>query len=104
MERQMELEKQALAVTKEFQITGSAKSAAGYGSGHINDTFLVKAEKPYILQRMNRSIFIHPEEVMENILGVTSFLKEKIEKAGGDSSRETLNVILSKDEIGRAHV
>lgn len=100
MERQMnqrEQEKQALAVTKEFQMEGSAKSAAGYGSGHINDTFLVEGDRPYILQRMNRSIFTHPEEVMENILGVTSFLKEKIEKAGGDSSRETLNVILTKD-------
>lgn len=100
MERQMnqrEQEKQALAVTKEFQMEGSAKSVAGYGSGHINDTFLVEGDRPYILQRMNRSIFTHPEEVMENILGVTSFLKEKIEKAGGDSSRETLNVILTKD-------
>lgn len=100
MERQMnqrEQEKQALAVTKEFQMEGSAKGVAGYGSGHINDTFLVKGDRPYILQRMNRSIFTHPEEVMENILGVTSFLKEKIEKAGGDSSRETLNVILTKD-------
>lgn len=97
MERQMKLEKQALAVTEKFQMEGKAKSAVGYGSGHINDTFLVEGEKPYILQRMNRSIFTHPEEVMENILGVTSFLKEKIEKAGGDSSRETLNVILTED-------
>ena len=100
MERQMnqkENEKQAFAVTKEFQMEGSAKSVAGYGSGHINDTFLVEGDKSYILQRMNRSIFAHPEEVMENILGVTSFLKKKIEKAGGDSSRETLNVILTKD-------
>ena len=97
MERQMKLEKQALAVTEKFQMEGKAKSAVGYGSGHINDTFLVEGEKPYILQRMNRGIFTHPEEVMENILGVTSFLKEKIEKAGGDSSRETLNVILTED-------
>jgi len=92
MERQMELEKQALAVTKEFQITGSAKSAAGYGSGHINDTFLVKAEKPYILQRMNRSIFIHPEEVMEKYSGSHFFFERKDRKGGrrqqpGDSER-----------------
>ncbi|WP_075718522.1 phosphotransferase enzyme family protein [Roseburia sp. 499] len=97
MERQMKLEKQALVVTKEFQMDGEAKSAVGYGSGHINDTFLVEGEKRYILQRMNRSIFTHPEEVMENIMGVTSFLKKKIEKAGGDTSRETLNVIATKN-------
>lgn len=96
MERQMKLEEQALAVTKEFQTDENAKSAIGYGSGHINDTFLVEGKKRYILQRMNRSIFTHPEEVMENIMGVTAFLKKKIEKAGGDSSRETLTVIPTK--------
>ncbi len=34
---------------------------------------------------------------MENITGVTSFLKEKIKQAGGDELRETLTVIFSKD-------
>lgn len=30
-----------------------------------------------ILQRMNKNIFKNPEELMENILGVTSFLRKK---------------------------
>lgn len=94
---QKELEKQALEITERFQMEGKAQGAVVYGSGHINDTFLVEGKKRYILQRMNRSIFPHPEEVMENILGVTSFLKKKIEQAGGDISRETLNVIPTKD-------
>ena len=51
----------------------------------------------YILQRMNGNIFARPMDVMENITGVTSFLKEKIIKAGGDELRETLTVIFSKD-------
>ena len=73
-----------------------AEEICPYGSGHINDTFLVRAGKRYILQRMNRNIFTDPQGVMENILGVTNFLREKIEKAGGDGMRETLTVIPTK--------
>ncbi|GAA0766696.1 phosphotransferase [Clostridium subterminale] len=74
-----------------------------YGSGHINDTFLVKFEqnngeiKKYILQRINHNIFKNPLKVMENISGVTSFLKYKIKESGGDTERETLNIIKTKD-------
>jgi len=86
-----------------FRFEGNVKSAEIYGSGHINDTFLVLSdladgtEKKYILQRMNREIFKKPEELMENILNVTSFLRKKIEERGGNPERETLNVILTKD-------
>lgn len=97
MERKIEVEKYALLTAGQFRIEGKAKSAESFGSGHINDTFLIKAEKHYVLQRMNRSIFVHPEEVMENIMGVTSFLKKKIEKAGGDTERETLTVIPTRE-------
>ena len=34
---------------------------------------------------------------MENIVSITSFLSEKIEKAGGDKYRETLTVIPTMD-------
>ena len=48
-----------------------------YGNGHINDTFLVVADKRYILQRMNTSIFTKPVELMENIVGVTEHRSSK---------------------------
>lgn len=82
-----------------FQLEGKVVSAERYGSGHINDTFLVilskndGSEGRVILQRMNKSIFTRPEELMENIVGVTSFLRERIIENGGDPERETLNVI-----------
>ena len=50
-----------------------------------------------ILQRMNSTAFPKPVDVMENILGVTSFLKKKIEESGGDPEIETLNVIPAVD-------
>ena len=96
MENQ-ELLKQAESVIKEFEVKGEIGNITPYGSGHINDTFLAEGETRYILQRMNRSIFTRPNEVMENIVGVTSFLKKKITEAGGDPERETLTVVKTKD-------
>ena len=67
---------------------------APYGDGHINDTYLTSS-KQFILQKINTNIFKDYEKLMENIEGVTSFLKEKIIAAGGDPERETLTVIKS---------
>ena len=81
-----------------YQFVGELVDVRPYGSGHINDTYLVTlkendSEKKVILQRMNKSIFTKPVELMENVLGVTSCLRERIIENGGDPERETLNVI-----------
>ena len=53
-------------VINEFQYEGKLVFIKPYGSGHINDTFLLKYEIGYmgslnvILQRMNREIFEKP--------------------------------------------
>ena len=71
--------------------------------GHINDTYVIKYETTngeclqYLLQRINVNVFKKPIELMENVCGVTSFLREKIEKEGGDPTRETLTVYPAKD-------
>lgn len=93
-------------VIEQFSVDGQILSIEEYGSGHINDTYLVRLEentegepqqgaeeKKYILQRMNTEIFKNPDELMENITGVTAFLEKKIRARGGDPSRETLHVI-----------
>lgn len=86
-------------VAGRFDIKGEICELEPYGSGHINDTFRLKCQladggaKRYILQKMNDDIFKNPSELMENVMNVTSFLREKIIAAGGDPERETLNVI-----------
>lgn len=77
------------------------KSCERYGSGHINDTFLVvmeragegEEERRYILQRMNHEVFKDPAGLMNNVAGVTKFLRKQIVEHGGDPDRETLNLI-----------
>ena len=68
-----------------------------YGNGHINDTFLVVAERRYILQRMNTVVFPHPEELMENIIGVTEHIRNKVQAVGGDAARASLVVVPTRD-------
>lgn len=86
-----------------FELYGGITKVSRYGSGHINDTFLVTVkdrvgkEKRYIVQKMNKSVFTQPEAVMENIMGVTSFLRKKVVENCGDPERETLNVIPTKE-------
>ena len=68
-----------------------------YGNGHINDTFLVSADKRYILQRMNTAIFRHPDKLMNNVLRVTEHIRSKTAAVGGDVTRCTLTVVRTKD-------
>ena len=83
-----------------FKFDGTVIESQPYGSGHINDTYLLKFkenESRVILQRMNKDIFNKPVELMENILNVTSFLRKRIIENGGDPERETLNIIQTKE-------
>lgn len=69
-----------------------------YGGGHINDTFLARTEKGnFVLQRVNGYVFPHPDEIMDNMVHVTKFLAEKLEKAGKDPKRGTLTVLKTND-------
>jgi len=78
-----------------------------YGNGHINDTFVVvcrlnnNATVKYLLQRINHEVFKNPEQLMSNIVSITSFLRGKIIKNGGDPERETLNIVPLRD--GRSY-
>ena len=95
----LENAKRALA---HFMVCGEPTDIRPYGNGHINDTYLVEMQKggqrwKLILQGINNDIFMQPAQLMENILGVTSHLRGKIEAAGGDPERETLNVVCTMD-------
>ena len=81
-------------VLKQFAID---VETAPYGNGHINETYVLDTNPRTILQRVNTSIFKNPDYVMENIVAVTAYLREKIVAAGGDPMRETLTVVPTVD-------
>ena len=51
-----------------------------YGSGNINSTFLVTLDlqPPFILQRLNTTVFCQPELVMDNICVVSDRVRHKL--------------------------
>ncbi|NLJ89769.1 MAG: aminoglycoside phosphotransferase family protein [Clostridiales bacterium] len=90
-------------VISQFEIEGRLLRYERYGNGHINDTFVVVFEdkegpKRFILQSINTNVFKEPDKLMSNIVRVTNFLREEVKKAGGDETREVLNVINTKDD------
>lgn len=75
-----------------------------FGEGHINETYAVYmpteqgTEEPfYVLQRINTNVFKQPGQVMDNIFGVTEYLRDVIRKEGGDPDRETMSCIKTKN-------
>jgi len=78
-----------------FKISGKITP---FGSGHINDTFLIESgEKKYTLQRINSDVFKTPADVMSNIIAVTQHIKDKVKTNGGDVTREVLNFLPAQD-------
>jgi serine/threonine protein kinase len=89
-------------VVSHFDCEANADSHRAYGSGHINDTFLLKnvaaGGADYLLQRINHKIFPNVEKLMENMRRVTAHLKRKIEIIGyGDSLKEVMTLIPTDD-------
>ena len=77
---------------------GSVSEPVPYGEGHINQTYALtvtsaQGAKRYILQKINTDTFKDPAGLMENICGVTDFLREKAKQRGADPARATLHVV-----------
>ena len=90
---------EALIVAAEFAFGGRILSAAPYGSGHINDTFLTLVEsaggpRRFILQRINHQVFKQPDLLMENVARVCAHAHAKLLAAGAsDAHRRALRLI-----------
>ena len=86
-----------------FDFPATLVGAVRYGQGHINDTFCVVCQPQegdcirFILQGLSMAAFPRQDELMENFIGVTSHLRKKIEAAGGDVMRETLNLVPTRE-------
>ena len=66
-----------------FKMSGRLISHNRFGSGHINDTYILTTSKNrnYILQHINKNVFKNPVQVMENAYNVTNYIRNKGEIA-----------------------
>ncbi|MFT6835842.1 MAG: thiamine kinase-like enzyme [Francisellaceae bacterium] len=92
-------------VFNQFKTNDTFLSSKPYGSGHINDTLLVRTEKTignehdYIMQRINHNVFKNIPELMDNIVRVTEHVHKKLlEIPNSRPEVETLIVILTKKD------
>ena len=92
-----------MEVLSAYDFPATVLGAVRYGQGHINDTFCVICQPQegdavrFILQGLSSAAFPHPEELMENFIGITSYLRDQITAQGGDPMRETLSLVMTRD-------
>ncbi len=75
------------SILSQFSISGTLLKAERFGSGLINDTYLCEfreggAARKYILQRINTTVFRHPEQVMQNVEAVTTHMVKRLRAEG----------------------
>ena len=86
-----------------YDFPATLLGAVRYGQGHINETFCIVCQPQegdairFILQGLSAAAFPHPDELMENFVGITSYLRDKIIASGGDPLRETLSLVKTRD-------
>ena len=89
-------------ILNHFNFKGELIEYKIFGSGHINTTYIASYNdageiKKYIVQKVNTNVFKNIDELMDNVFAVTSFLRKKIAKNGGNPDRETLHYIRTCD-------
>ena len=70
------------AIANQFASAGKVTDIQQYGSGNINSTFLVNldTEPPFILQRVNTTVFCQPELVMNNMCILSDYVSQRLEQ------------------------
>jgi Ser/Thr protein kinase RdoA (MazF antagonist) len=58
-----------------FGLTSSNYIIESIGTGHIHQTFFLKGDKNFILQRVNKLVFTKPEVIAQNLRIASDYLK-----------------------------
>ena len=90
-------------ISTQFQIYGQILHAEPCKIGHINETYTATYDQGgtkvrYIHQKINQSVFKHPDEVMENLVRVTTHIRQRLAERGErELTRKVLCVIPARD-------
>jgi len=100
-------EKHLTEISRQFQIYGDILYAEPCKIGHINETYMATYNQGgtlvrYIHQKLNQTVFRKPVEVMDNLVRVTTHLRERLLNEGArDVTRRALTVIPARN--GRSY-
>ena len=72
-----------VAIARQFAFPGEILSVDEYGSGNVNDTFLVRVTggpglENFILQRLSPAVFPKPEQIMLNLRVLDTHVRPKL--------------------------
>jgi hypothetical protein len=72
------------AIAQQFAFPGEIRSVDEYGSGNVNDTYLVRvaggqSTLDFILQRLNPAVFPEPERIMHNLRVLDDHVRPKLQ-------------------------
>lgn len=84
-----------------YNIKGKLINIKEDNTGNINKTYIITfinngIEYKYLVQQINTNVFNNPYILMENILGVTNYLKEQM-ILNNDNNHKVLEIIKTKD-------
>ncbi len=86
----------------QFKPKDTIKDIQQYGSGNINSTFLVTLDdqKPFILQRLNTTVFTQPKLVMDNICILSDYVRQRLKSDRIPQNRRWLfpQVLLTSEQ------
>ena len=86
-------------ILRAFALEGKVTDLRECTAGHINGTYRVTTDQArYILQKINKSVFQKPWEVMENVVKVTDHIRKKLVAEGKDPTRGTLSFVKAGDK------
>jgi Ser/Thr protein kinase RdoA (MazF antagonist) len=62
-------------ILQRFSLKAQSFQISRIGTGHIHETFAVKGDKSFVLQRVNKNVFKQPEIIASNIEAAAAYLK-----------------------------
>lgn len=88
-------------IISRFALNDASLPVVPFGSGHINDTFLVHpnagGHQAYLLQKINHYVFKDVIGLMGNMVKILTHLKQKVALEGGDPEKQVLTLVPAKD-------
>ncbi|MUG99114.1 phosphotransferase [Scytonema sp. UIC 10036] len=88
-------------IANQFALKGKVMNIQAFGSGNINDTFLVTLdsleEKHFVLQRINTQVFRQPELIMQNMRTFTEHVRDRLQRTPLNRRWEVPRVLVTKD-------
>ena len=87
-----------VAIANQFTHQGIVTDVQPFGSGNINDTFLVTTDSSsqrFVLQRINTQVFLQPQLVMQNMRVFTEHVYNRLQLTPLDRRWEVPRVLLT---------